>query len=119
MINVISLTLIVLNGSDRKFTINGRVVTFFISSLNEISQSHRSLTGGLVEFFVKTKNTATLARETAIFCSKQTSEEGDLLFLVRIKPEQVEERVSWILRANLPAGWLGIESVEIWQQGGR
>ena len=41
-----------------------------------------------------------------------------MLFLVRIKVEQVEERVSWILRANLPAGWLGIESVEIWQKGG-
>ena len=53
-----------------------------------------------------------------MFCSKQTSEEGDLLFLVRIKLEQVEERASWILRANLPAGWLGIESVEIWQRQG-
>ena len=53
-----------------------------------------------------------------MFCSKQTSEEGDLLFLVRIKPEQVEKRVSWILRANLPAGWLRIESVEIWQRQG-
>ena len=52
------------------------------------------------------------------FGPEQTSEEGDLLFLVRIKPEQVEKRVSWILRANLPAGWLGIESVEIWQQEG-
>ena len=41
-----------------------------------------------------------------------------MLFLVRIKPEQVEKRASWILRANLPAGWLGIESVEIWQQEG-
>ena len=56
--------------------------------------------------------------EGDFFCLKQTSEEGDLLFLVRIKPEQVEKRVSWILRANLPAGWLGIESVEIWQQEG-
>ena len=52
------------------------------------------------------------------FYPEQTSEEGDLLFLVRIKVEQVEERVSWILRANLPAGWLGIESVEIWQREG-
>ena len=77
------------------------------------------MAGGLVDFFVETKNIVSLARERAIFfCSKQTSEEGDLLFLVRIKPEQVEKRVSWILRANLPAGWLGIESVEIWQRQG-